>query len=187
MNTLENLTVHPLRLPRLAIAALLLGAVACGGDDDTQDTDNGDATAEMAEVTSDAGKTAAPSSPGADAGANSADGGTANADAAAASAADAATDAAPIDVSEARVAKVLQDFCTAEFTCDPEDAVDAYTDLDTCVFEQRTYIDDDLVTSGAACASAELDFNTCYAAAGCDTDPELVCEVVFFRMLTVCD
>jgi len=178
------MTDSKLRIPRVALAVLVLGA-ACGDDekgnsDGSRDAGSGghddhdgghdehdagdDHQAHDAAGDDDAG---ADHEPG-DGGHEEHDGG---------SVADGGVDDV-LDISEARIQQVADDFCAQGFRCDVEEVAGNFEDQAACVADSVSYWESYIETLGEDCIDAQLDLYACAALLSCSEDIEHECHAL---------
>jgi hypothetical protein len=161
-----------LRIPRLALAVLVLGG-ACGDDESDEKSDAGSRDAgghdghdagDEHELDAgdghehDAGGGGDDDAGGADAGGADAGGGD------------------DVDVSDARIQRVASDFCEQGFRCDVEEVVGNFDDEAACVADSVTYWHDYVETLGEDCIDAQLDLYACAALLSCGEGVEDGCS-----------
>jgi hypothetical protein len=154
-----------LRIPRVALAVLVLGG-ACG-DDETDDDERGDAGSRDAGGGHDGHDAGDEHDAGSgdehDAGpgdAGGADAGGGN----------------DVDISDKRIQKVASDFCAQGFACDVEEVVGNFDDEAACVADSVTYWQDYVETLGEDCIDSQLDLYACAALLSCTEDIEDECS-----------
>lgn len=162
------------RIPRVALAVLVLGG-ACGDDETDGDGD---------ESSDGGGRDAGHGHDGHDAGEHDAGGGQEHdagdehghdAGAGDAGGADAGG-GNDVDVSDARIQRVAADFCEQGFACDVEEVVGNFDDEAACVADSVTYWKDYIETLGEDCIDAQLDLYACAALLSCGEDVEDGCS-----------
>lgn len=163
-----------LRIPRVAMAVLVLGGTACDDEDNKKKPAEDEEQHGSNTTNDDASVQGTNTNP---------------TDKEEESARDSGTPTRPgaIDVSQARIAKVAADFCMSAFTCDQEYASEEYGDQETCVADQMSYFEEYTTTYGDACGDAQLDFYACLAAVDCDTDLDEECEEEFGVFVQECE
>jgi hypothetical protein len=142
-----------LRIPRVALAVLVLGG-ACG-DDESDDDEGGDAGS------GDAGG----GHDGHDAGDEHDAGGGGD-----------AGGGNDVDTSDSRIQRVASDFCEQGFACDVEEVVGNFDDVAACVADSVTYWQDYVETQGEDCIDSQLDLYACAALLSCGEDIEDECS-----------
>jgi hypothetical protein len=140
-----------LRIPRVALAVLVLGG-ACG-DDETDDDEDGDAGSGDAGGGHDGHDAGDERDAGGDAGGGN-----------------------DVDVSDSRIQRVASDFCEQGFACDVEEVVGNFDDVAACVADSVTYWQDYVEARGEDCIDSQLDLYACAALLSCGEDVEDRCS-----------
>jgi hypothetical protein len=152
-----------LRIPRLALAALVLGA-ACGDDKSTDNAnEHGDGGNHTEHDGGDGHEDDAGGGDEPDAGGGEDAGG------------DDGGGSETVDVSTARIQEVADDFCRQGFACQVEKVLEEFDDEAVCEADSVTYWQDFIAVRGEDCIDAQLDLYACAALLSCDETVEDAC------------
>jgi hypothetical protein len=180
------MTESKLRIPRVALAVLVLGA-GCGDDEKSSDEgENGDDGGHHAghDAGDDGEHDAGDGHQEHDAGAGDELDGGGHTEHDAANGQDGGDDA--VNVSAARIQRVADDFCGQGFRCEEEEVVDNFDDPAACVADSVMYWESYIETLGEECIDSQLDLYACAALLTCDEDIEHACHAQLEKTAELC-